>query len=358
VLNSRDIALRGYQGNEAALQGRSARVASLEWRQPLADLDRHAMVPPLGINRLSAALFIDAGRAWTPGAAPLADAPAYHRGVGLELLAELKLAYSIGLQARPGLGPGPGRTPWQHRLPAGGAAILITCWLCAALQSPVGTLAGSAVQTCMESRMRTSPSLAPLLALLLAALTLSGCVVAPRYDSPDGPRYRRPPPAQAQAPAPAPAPMYFYPMRNQSEAQQERDRYECYRWAVHQSGIDPGMTPITGQPAASAASRAAEPDGRDPRDPRDGRSVVAGAATGAVAGAVLSGSRHSGQGAVMGAIFGALMGAAVEESPRPHGGAAAGGTHAAHRAPNTGLDNFRRAMSACMDARGYRVSAP
>ena len=102
VLNSRDIALRGYQGNEAALQGRSARVASLEWRQPLADLDRHAMVPPLGINRLSAALFIDAGRAWTPGAAPLADAPAYHRGVGLELLAELKLAYSIGLQARLG----------------------------------------------------------------------------------------------------------------------------------------------------------------------------------------------------------------------------------------------------------------
>lgn len=60
------------------------------------------MVPPLGINRLSAALFIDAGRAWTPGAAPLADAPAYHRGVGLELLAELKLAYSIGLQARLG----------------------------------------------------------------------------------------------------------------------------------------------------------------------------------------------------------------------------------------------------------------
>ena len=205
--------------------------------------------------------------------------------------------------------------------------------------------------------MRTSPSLAPLLALLLTALTLSGCVVAPRYDSPDGPRYRRPPPAQAQAPAPAPAPMYFYPMRNQSEAQQERDRYECYRWAVHQSGIDPGMTPITGQPAASAASRAAEPDGRDPRDPRDGRSVVAGAATGAVAGAVLSGSRHSGQGAVMGAIFGALMGAAVEES-RARTVEQQQAARTPPPRPNTGLDNFRRAMSACMDARGYRVSAP
>lgn len=193
--------------------------------------------------------------------------------------------------------------------------------------------------------MRTSPTL--VLALLLAATTLSGCVVAPRYDSPDGPRHRRAPPAQA----PAPAPMYFYPMRNQSEAQQERDRYECYRWAVHQSGIDPGMTPITGQAAASAAPRPADPD------PRDGRSVVAGAATGAVAGAVLSGSRHSGQGAVMGAIFGALLGAAVEENR-----ARSIEQQQAARTPPprqyTGLDNFRRAMSACMDARGYRVSAP
>lgn len=185
---------------------------------------------------------------------------------------------------------------------------------------------------------------------LVSVIGLSGCVVAPRHDGTADSRQRRPP--VAPAPVATPAPMYFYPMRNQTEMQQDRDRYECYRWAVHQSGVDPGMTPITGQPAASASP--AEPDGRDPRD---GRSVVAGAATGAVAGAVLSGSRHSGQGAVMGAIFGALLGAAVEES-RARSLEQQQAARTPPPRPNTGLDSFRRAMSACMDARGYRVSAP
>ena len=187
-----------------------------------------------------------------------------------------------------------------------------------------------------------------LAAAAVAAGLLAGCVVAP--VAPYRGAYRAAPPPAAQTP------MYFYPERGQGAERQDRDRYECYRWAVHQSGIDPGMTPITGQPAASAASRAAETDGRDSRDPRDGRSVVAGAATGAVAGAVLSGSRHSGQGAVMGAIFGALLGAAVEESRARTVEQQAARTPPPR--PNTGLDNFRRAMSACMDARGYRVSAP
>lgn len=177
---------------------------------------------------------------------------------------------------------------------------------------------------------------------------LSGCVIAPQRDVSDSPRYRRPPVVSA----PAPAPMYFYPMRQQSEALQDRDRYECYRWAVYQSGVDPGMTPVSGgaSPSREVRSSAA--------DPRDGSSVVAGAATGAVAGAVLSSPRHTGQGAVMGAIFGALLGAAVEESR-----AQSIERQQAARAPAPaplppGLNNFRRAMSACMDARGYRVSAP
>ncbi|MFM2058290.1 MAG: hypothetical protein RLY71_2675 [Pseudomonadota bacterium] len=104
VLNSRDIALRGYRGNEAALQGQNARVSSVEWRAPLADIDRHAMVPPVGINRLSGALFFDIGGAWNPGST---SRPAhYHRGVGLELLGEVKLLYTLGLQLRLGLAHG------------------------------------------------------------------------------------------------------------------------------------------------------------------------------------------------------------------------------------------------------------
>jgi hypothetical protein len=102
VLNNRELALRGYKGDEAALRGRHARVASVEWRTPLADIDRHAMVPPLGINRLSATLFADFGGAWDRAARP----SKYHRGVGVELLAEAKLLYALGLQLRLGVARG------------------------------------------------------------------------------------------------------------------------------------------------------------------------------------------------------------------------------------------------------------
>jgi outer membrane protein assembly factor BamA len=102
VLNNRELALRGYRGDEAALLGRSARVVSAEWRTPLADIDRHTMVPPVGINRLSAAVFVDAGGTWDEGAGPTA----WRRGVGVELLAEVKLLYALGLQLRGGLARG------------------------------------------------------------------------------------------------------------------------------------------------------------------------------------------------------------------------------------------------------------
>ena len=102
VLNSRRIALRGYDSNEPTLAGTDARVASIEWRTPLADVDRHGMVPPVGLNRLSATLFFDIGGAWTQG-----DRPAhYKRGAGVELIGELKLLYSLGLQLRGGVAKG------------------------------------------------------------------------------------------------------------------------------------------------------------------------------------------------------------------------------------------------------------
>lgn len=102
ALNSRRIALRGYDTDEPSLVGTDARVSSLEWRTPLVDVDRHGMMPPVGLNRLSATLFYDIGGAWTVG-----DRPAhYKRGAGVELIGELKLLYSIGLQLRGGLAKG------------------------------------------------------------------------------------------------------------------------------------------------------------------------------------------------------------------------------------------------------------
>lgn len=165
------------------------------------------------------------------------------------------------------------------------------------------------------------------------AAGLAGCVVAPR----PAPYGGRPPPA---ARAPTGVALYFYPSRGQPEAQQERDRYECYRWAVAQTGVDPGMTPVRRAPAYA------------PPGP-SGAEVIGGAATGAVVGAAVSSPRHAGEGAVLGAFFGALLGAAQADARQREADAAA--ERYASRAAAGVPASFGRAMSACMEGRGYRV---
>jgi hypothetical protein len=102
ALGSRTLSLRGYEGDEAQLRGANARVASMEWRFPLLDVDRHAMVPPFGIGRVSGTVLFDIGGAWNDGHRPAE----YWRSVGVELLGELKLFYSTGLQLRLGAARG------------------------------------------------------------------------------------------------------------------------------------------------------------------------------------------------------------------------------------------------------------
>jgi hypothetical protein len=109
MLNQRDIPLRGYRGGRMELRGQNARTASIEWRTPIADIDRHAMTPPLGINRVSASFFLDAGRAWDNGS----QRPKYYRGFGVELHSEIKFIYLATLPLRFGIARGidhPGET--------------------------------------------------------------------------------------------------------------------------------------------------------------------------------------------------------------------------------------------------------
>jgi hypothetical protein len=101
VLNQRDFALRGYGSGEPSLLGHRARIATLEWRVPLKDVDRHLMLPPVGVNRLSINVFFDAGDAWARGAEP-----DWHRGYGVELMSELRVGYLFGGEFRLGLAKG------------------------------------------------------------------------------------------------------------------------------------------------------------------------------------------------------------------------------------------------------------
>jgi hypothetical protein len=114
LLNDREFALRGYTSGEQALTGHRARIATVEWRTPLADIDRHRVVPPVGLNRLSLNVFADIGAAWERGANP-----DYHRGFGVELMSELRVGYVFGLHARAGIAHGvdePGKTTGYLRV--------------------------------------------------------------------------------------------------------------------------------------------------------------------------------------------------------------------------------------------------
>src|SRR5690349_1299281 len=101
VLDQRDFPLRGYRSGEAVLTGHHARLGTIEWRTPLDDVDRHFMVPPLGLNRLSLAVFVDAGAAWSDGASQR-----YFKSGGIELLSEVRLGYLLPLQLRAGVAKG------------------------------------------------------------------------------------------------------------------------------------------------------------------------------------------------------------------------------------------------------------
>jgi hypothetical protein len=102
MLDQRNLPLRGYIGSEAALRGQNTSTASFEWRAPLDDIDRHAMSPPVGIDRLSASVFMDAGSVWDNGSAR----SRYYRGAGVELLGEIKLLYRLPVPLRLGIARG------------------------------------------------------------------------------------------------------------------------------------------------------------------------------------------------------------------------------------------------------------
>src|SRR3972149_499446 len=41
--------------------------------------------------------------------------------------------------------------------------------------------------------------------------------------------------------------VYFYPKAGQTTEQQSRDHYECYNWAIKQTGFDPSQSPFSSE---------------------------------------------------------------------------------------------------------------
>lgn len=154
--------------------------------------------------------------------------------------------------------------------------------------------------------------------------------------------------AAVYAAEPPTADVYVYPAKGQSPEQLDRDRYECYLWAVRESGFDPSRPGVPPPQRVRVVERPA------------GDRVVAGAVTGAVVGAAVSHPRDSGTGAAVGAVVGAIAGAAANSAERDAARKAqeARQRREADRAASlqARADSYRRAVSACLIGRGYTVN--
>ncbi|MDE2304025.1 MAG: glycine zipper 2TM domain-containing protein [Gammaproteobacteria bacterium] len=158
----------------------------------------------------------------------------------------------------------------------------------------------------------------------LAALLLAGCVEQPVRTM--------------AGPPPRPQRLFVYPSRGQSPEQQDRDRYDCHVWAVKQTGVDPSQ--------ASAG-----PYERVVVQPAPGAATFAGAVGGAIVGSMIGGDDNSGVGALLGGVAGAMIGSAADANAA----AQARLTREQIATERANADSYRRAITACLSARGYTV---
>jgi hypothetical protein len=179
------------------------------------------------------------------------------------------------------------------------------------------------------------------------ALPLATCALAMLVGCATEPMAVPAPPPATVAPLPDTR-VYVYPTAGQSEAQLDRDRYECHQWAVRQSGFDPSVTQAA--PHQRVEVVAMPPTGTD---------TLSGAATGAIIGAAVSRPREAGGGALIGAVAGALLGAASDSARAQQAADTQRRIDARYDQQNYGLDqlagNYRRALSACLQGRAYTV---
>ncbi len=131
--------------------------------------------------------------------------------------------------------------------------------------------------------------------------------------------------------------MFIFPQKGQDQAQQDQDRGACHVWAVNQTGFDPSLASTTPPPSQEASRGGLLRGGA--------RGAAAGAAVGAIAG-------NAGRGAAMGAAGGGLIGGMrrsdqnrQQEQDKRNWQAQQDALRAEHR----------RAMTACLEGKGYTV---
>jgi len=181
----------------------------------------------------------------------------------------------------------------------------------------------------------------PFILSAVIALTLLGACASPKRTA----RVTIP-----TTPAPIATPqLYAYPTTGQSAEQQDRDRFECHHWAVKQTNFDPGYARNVPRERVEVVPV-----------PPPGTHTAVGAVTGAVIGAAVASHHNTASGAAIGAVAGAVLGAASDASRQEQAEqlqerlerrqAFQSNTRSERQ-----TQDFRRAMSACLEGRDYSV---
>jgi len=137
--------------------------------------------------------------------------------------------------------------------------------------------------------------------------------------------------------------MFIYPKKNQSQAQQDKDRYECHRWAVQQTGFDPSVS-------YPSNPNALDPQPYRPSQPHVLKGAARGATLGVVGGAI---GGNAGKGAAAGAAMGGMAGGFRRRDERREQEATQ--QQQAQSQASQAAAGYQRAMGACLDGRGYSV---
>jgi hypothetical protein len=133
--------------------------------------------------------------------------------------------------------------------------------------------------------------------------------------------------------------LYVYPSKGQSQSQQKKDEFECYNWAVSQSGIDP-----LNLPKVEAAPVQSGPTG----------GAVRGAAKGAAAGAAIGAiTGDAGEGAAVGAVVGGVAGRRQGQQAQAQANQQAQSSTAAKEQEMK--DSFKKAFTVCIEGKGYTI---
>jgi len=132
--------------------------------------------------------------------------------------------------------------------------------------------------------------------------------------------------------------LFIYPSQGQSKQQQKEDEFECYKWAVEQSGVDPLNLPkmeaeVETGPTGGAVVGAA-------------KGAAAGAAIGAIAG-------DAGKGAAIGAVAGGIGGRRQGKHAQAQQNQQAQAEVAT--ADQELKNKFKKAFSVCIEGKGYTI---